>query len=94
MSSGILNREWAVLPPGNKREATPDEATARTILPFERKSERIAFQTIPVPPCPDRKKKPGFLLKTDYNFINVVEVAKRSARSYDCSSWMSLLNLF
>lgn len=31
--SGILNLEWAVRPPGNKRDAIPDEATTRTTKP-------------------------------------------------------------
>nr|GEW37366.1 hypothetical protein [Tanacetum cinerariifolium] len=30
--SGILNREWAVLPAGNNNEAIPDDATVRTIF--------------------------------------------------------------
>jgi hypothetical protein len=28
----ILNREWAVRPPGNSNDATPEEATVRTIF--------------------------------------------------------------
>ncbi|PKY53315.1 hypothetical protein RhiirA4_327445, partial [Rhizophagus irregularis] len=32
---GILNRECAVRPPGKRREAIPDEATARAIYPFK-----------------------------------------------------------
>jgi hypothetical protein len=31
--SGILNLEWVVRPPGNKRDAIPDEATTRTTKP-------------------------------------------------------------
>src|SRR5579859_1207498 len=36
MSRGILNHECAVLPPSRRRDAIPDEATARAIPPAER----------------------------------------------------------
>jgi len=35
-SIGILNLEWAVLPPINSKDAIPDEAIASTILPYVR----------------------------------------------------------
>jgi len=55
---GILNRECAVRPPGSNREATPNEATARTIRFSDRRREIIAFQrnVLPVPPHPYTKK--------------------------------------
>ncbi|KAH9560653.1 hypothetical protein CY35_06G117800 [Sphagnum magellanicum] len=53
-SIGILNLEWAVLPPGSNKDAIPDEATASTILPCPRRRDRIVIQTnvLPVPPLP------------------------------------------
>lgn len=32
---GILNREWAVQPPGSNNDAIPDEATAKIIFPSD-----------------------------------------------------------
>jgi hypothetical protein len=48
---GILNLECAVCLPESKSDATPEEATARTINFSERKREIIAFQrnVFPVP---------------------------------------------
>jgi hypothetical protein len=58
MTIGILNRKWAVRPPGSNREAIPDEATARTMSFSDRRREIIAFQrnVFPVPPHPYTKK--------------------------------------
>ncbi|GJV60128.1 hypothetical protein Tco_1466228 [Tanacetum coccineum] len=43
-SKGNLNRECAVRPAGNNKDATPDEATANTIFPSARNVyQRILF---------------------------------------------------
>jgi hypothetical protein len=39
----ILNREWAVRPPGNSNDATPEEATVRTIFFSDSRWETQAF---------------------------------------------------
>jgi hypothetical protein len=51
-SKGILNLECAVRPLGSNREATPDEATARTIFFSDLRCVMIAFhkKVFPVPP--------------------------------------------
>jgi hypothetical protein len=56
---GILKRECAVRPLGSKSEATPEDATARTICFSERKREMSTFQrkVFPVPPYPYTKKQ-------------------------------------
>ena len=56
-SQGILNLECAVRPPGRSKEATPEDATVKTILFCARKCVMIAFQrkVFPVPPYPDKK---------------------------------------
>jgi hypothetical protein len=36
-SIGILNLEWAVLPPGSSKDAIPDEANTSMILPCPRR---------------------------------------------------------
>ncbi|KAH8944967.1 hypothetical protein BDL97_12G014900 [Sphagnum fallax] len=53
-SIGILNLEWAVLPPGSNKDAIPDEATASTILPCPRRHDKSVLQTnvLPIPPLP------------------------------------------
>jgi hypothetical protein len=62
----ILNLECAVLPPGNKNEAIPLDATVNTIFFCERKDEaRVRhIKVLPVPPYPCKKKAPlfGYLL--------------------------------
>lgn len=52
ISTGILNREWAVLPFGKSKEATPEEAIARTILSADLIFEIMTFHknVLPVPP--------------------------------------------
>lgn len=66
MSRGILNLEWAVCPPGRSRDATPQEATARTIWSCDLRVAKIAFHknVFPVPPCPDTKYANGCRLYT------------------------------
>jgi hypothetical protein len=39
-SIGILNLEWAVLPPGSSKDAIPDEANTSMILPCPRRWDR------------------------------------------------------
>ncbi|KAH9530383.1 hypothetical protein CY35_U001500, partial [Sphagnum magellanicum] len=53
-SIGILNLEWAILPPKNSKDAIFDEATISTISPCPRKGNRSIVQTnvLPVPPLP------------------------------------------
>jgi hypothetical protein len=65
-SQGILNLECAVRPPGRSREATPEDATVKTILLCALKCVTIAFQrkVFPVPPYPDKKKNPDLFDKT------------------------------
>nr|GEU50682.1 hypothetical protein [Tanacetum cinerariifolium] len=41
--SGILNREWAVLPDGKSNDAIPEDATAKTILSCKRRMHAIDF---------------------------------------------------
>nr|GEX75543.1 ribonuclease H-like domain-containing protein [Tanacetum cinerariifolium] len=41
--SGILNREWAVLPDGNNKDVIPEDTTVRTILSSECKTDAIDF---------------------------------------------------
>ncbi|CAK9249694.1 unnamed protein product [Sphagnum jensenii] len=65
-SIGILNLEWAVLPPGSNRDAIPDEATASTILPCPRRRDKSVVQTnvLPVPPLPYTKNSlPSLFVK-------------------------------
>ena len=52
MSIGILNLEWTVFPQGNNKAAKADEATGRTILPWDRNAEIIVLYkyVFPVPP--------------------------------------------
>ncbi|PVH38707.1 hypothetical protein PAHAL_5G331500 [Panicum hallii] len=56
-STGILKRECAVLPPGNNNEATPEEATARTIFLADLMDVIIVVHknVFPVPPKPETK---------------------------------------
>ncbi|MCI03703.1 hypothetical protein A2U01_0024743, partial [Trifolium medium] len=48
----ILNLEWAVLPPGNNKEAIPLVATVNTIFFCARKAEArvLHIKVFPVPP--------------------------------------------
>jgi hypothetical protein len=56
-SQGILNLECDVWPPARSREATPEEATDRTLFLCDRRCVIIAFHknVLPVPPYPERK---------------------------------------
>jgi hypothetical protein len=55
---GILRREWAVRPPGNRRAAIPEEANASAILLLDLTYARMHEykKVLPVPPGPSIKK--------------------------------------
>jgi hypothetical protein len=63
---GILNLECVVQPLGSSKEATPDDATTRTIFFSNLRCVVIAFhkKVFLVPPWPQTKKNPGELLLT------------------------------
>lgn len=69
MSIGILNLEGAVRPQGRSSEATPEEATARTIFFSDRIFVINAFHinVLLVPPWPYTKKNPGLESLTFHN---------------------------
>ncbi|KAH9560523.1 hypothetical protein CY35_06G109200 [Sphagnum magellanicum] len=71
-SIGILNLEWAVLPPRNNKDAIPDEATASMILPCPRKWDRSVVQTnvLPVPPLPYTKNSLPSLFITAFKIVS------------------------
>jgi len=71
-SIGILNLEWAVLPPRSNKDAIPDEATASTILPCPRKRDRSVVQTnvLPVPPLPYTKNNLPSLFVTTFKIVS------------------------
>ncbi len=56
-SIGILNLDWAILPPRSNKDVIPDEATTSTILPCPRRRDRSVIQTnvLPVSPLPYTK---------------------------------------
>ncbi len=70
-SIGILNLEWAVLPPKNNKDAIPDEATASTILPCPRRWDKSVVQTnvLPVPPLPYTKNSLPSLFVTTFKIV-------------------------
>ncbi len=71
-SIGILNLEWAVLPPGSNRDAIPDEATASTILPCLHRQDKNVVQTnvLPIPPLPYTKNSLPFLFVTAFKIVS------------------------
>ncbi|CAM6025369.1 unnamed protein product [Sphagnum balticum] len=70
-SIGILNLEWAVLPPRSNKDAIPDDVTASTILPCPCKQDRSVVQTnvLPVPPLPYTKNSLPFLFVTTFKIV-------------------------
>ncbi|KAH9554127.1 hypothetical protein CY35_08G048000 [Sphagnum magellanicum] len=70
-SIGILNLEWAVLPPRNNNDAIPNEATANTILPCLRRRDKSVVQTnvLPVPPLPYTKNNLPSLFVTAFKIV-------------------------
>ncbi|KAH9565998.1 hypothetical protein CY35_04G108700 [Sphagnum magellanicum] len=71
-SIGILNLEWAVLPPGSNKDVIPDEATASMILPCPRRRDRSVIQTnvLPVPPLPYMKNSLPSLFVTAFKIVS------------------------
>ncbi|CAK9227532.1 unnamed protein product [Sphagnum troendelagicum] len=71
-SIGILNLEWAVLPPGSNRDAIPDEATVSTILPCPHRRDKNVVQTnvLPVPPLPYTKNSLPSLFVTTFKIVS------------------------
>ncbi|RID45892.1 hypothetical protein BRARA_I02586 [Brassica rapa] len=63
---GIPNLECAVLPPCNRSEAIPLEATFKTISPLDliAADNNLHRNVFPVPPNPYTKKTPPFFSKT------------------------------
>ncbi|CAM6013546.1 unnamed protein product [Sphagnum balticum] len=70
-SIGILNLEWAVLPPRSNKDAILDEATTSTILPCPRKRDKSVVQTnvLPVPPLPYTKNSLPSLFITAFKIV-------------------------
>ncbi|KAH9546490.1 hypothetical protein CY35_12G097500 [Sphagnum magellanicum] len=71
-SIGILNLEWAILPPRNNKDVIPDEATASTILPCPRRQDISVVQTnvLPIPPLPYTKNSLPSLFVTTFKIIS------------------------
>jgi hypothetical protein len=71
-SIGILNLEWAVLPPRSNKDSIPDEVTASTILPCPHRRDRSVVQTnvLPVPPLPYTKNNLPSLFVTAFKIIS------------------------
>ncbi|KAK0580721.1 hypothetical protein LWI29_005503 [Acer saccharum] len=67
-----VNINSPILPPGNNKDAIPDDATARQIFPFDLKRERMVLYkyVFPVPPAPYTKYKPPFFSVTDCTMIS------------------------
>jgi len=70
-SIGILNLEWAVLPPKSNKDAIPDEATTSTILPCLHRWDKSVVQTnvLPVPPLPYTKNSLPSLFVTTFKIV-------------------------
>ncbi|CAK9865282.1 unnamed protein product [Sphagnum jensenii] len=71
-SIGILNLEWAIMPPRNNKDTIPNEATASTILPYPRRRDRSVVQTnvLLVPPLPYTKNSLPFLFVTAFKIVS------------------------
>ncbi|KAH9537713.1 hypothetical protein CY35_16G067000 [Sphagnum magellanicum] len=71
-SIGILNLEWAVLPPGSNKDAIHDEATTSTILLCLRRRDKDVIQTnvLPVPPLPFTKNSLPSLFVTTFKIVS------------------------
>ncbi|KAH9567080.1 hypothetical protein CY35_03G011100 [Sphagnum magellanicum] len=70
-SIGILNLEWANLPPKSNKYAIPDEATASMILPCPCRRDRSVVQTnvLSVPPLPYTKNSLPSLFVTTFKIV-------------------------
>ncbi len=73
-SIGILNLEWAILPPKSNKDAIPDEATVSTILPCPHKQDISVVQTnvLPVPPLPYTKNNLPSLFVMTFKIVSYV----------------------
>ncbi|CAK9865388.1 unnamed protein product [Sphagnum jensenii] len=71
-SIGILNLEWAVLPPRSNKDAIPDEATASMIFPCLRRRDRCVVQTnvLSIPPLPYTKNSLPSLFLTTFKIVS------------------------
>jgi hypothetical protein len=71
-SIGILNLEWAVLPPRSSKDAIHDEAPISTILPCPHRRDRNVVQTnvLPVPPLPYTKNNLPSLFVTTFKIVS------------------------
>ncbi|PHT65217.1 hypothetical protein T459_29642 [Capsicum annuum] len=63
ISTGILNRECAVRPPGRIEAVTPELAVAKATNSFDLifANKALYKNVFPVPPGPSMKKAPGLL---------------------------------
>ncbi len=68
---GILNLEWAVLPPRSNKDVIPDEVIASTILPCLRKRDKSVVQTnvLPIPALPYTKNSLPSLFVMTFNIV-------------------------
>ncbi len=71
-SIGILNLEWAVLPPKSNKNAIHDEAIASTIFPCPCKRDRSVIQTnvLLIPPLPYTKNSLPSLFVTTFKIVS------------------------
>ncbi|KAH9538599.1 hypothetical protein CY35_15G015300 [Sphagnum magellanicum] len=72
ISIGILNLEWAVLPPRSNKDAILDEATTSMILPCPRRWDKSVVQTnvLSVPPLPCTKNSLPSLFVTAFKIVS------------------------
>ncbi len=73
-SIGILNLEWAVLPPKSHKDAIPDEVIASTIFPCPRRRDKSVVQTnvLPIPPLPYTKNSLPSLFVMAFKIVSYV----------------------
>ncbi len=71
-STGILNLEWAVLPPRSNKDVIPDETTTITILPCPCRQDRNVVQTnvLLVPPLPYTRNNLPSLFVTTFKIVS------------------------
>jgi hypothetical protein len=69
---GILNLEWAILPPRNNKDAIRDEATVSTILPCRHRRDKNVVQTnvLLVPPLPYTNNNLPSLFVTSFKIVS------------------------
>ena len=71
ISTGIQNLEWVVRPFGSNKDTTPDDAIVRTIFlcPLRYLTTMFHKNILPVPQCPDIKKKFGSLFRKLFTIL-------------------------